>query len=469
MAHTIYLGTFSKHENSTAQPNITGWASFDVNFKEGADISAPEITLSASLSSVIDFNYAKMLDRYYWIRRKNAFRNGLIVMQLEIDVLATYKTEIGNADLYILRSSNAYTSGMKDTYYPMTGEIVRNQYEIRAAVSNTFSSGVYVVNVMGKNDATGTSTLYQFTPVQFSELVRHLMAITDGFDLTDIVDQIKNAVFKPMEYINSVMWFPEAFASSPVAAADLYIGYWPGNVACSRITDPVLHLNSGAAYTPTVFKHPQAATRGSYLNFAPYTQYTIDFPPFGIIPLDTTQLKEQTYVSIDLYVDALTGVGVLTGTSIGSETATHARLFNISAQYGVQLPLLGNGYSGNVAGILTTAASIAGAVATGGAATMAGAAAAGLGTMENAIIGSSSTIGSQGSILAHNQARHLDARFFLIADEDNARNGRPLCEVYKPSVLGGFMIAQKGDIDAAIPLPEHDIIKSFLETGFFYE
>jgi len=470
MAYTAYFGTFAKHENSTKQPSYQSWASFDVVFKNGADISKPVISLSANLDTVSAFNYAVLLGRFYWIREKRMERAGLCIMQLDIDPMATWKTEIGSSSLYILRSSAASTPGIKDTYYPMTGEIVKEQYQIRAGITtNSFASGVYVVNIMGKNDATGTSTLYQFTPEQFSLLVRKLMAITDGFDLTDIVDQVKNAVFKPMEYINSVMWFPEAFASEPVQAADLYIGYWPGEVACSRITNPILHLNAGSAYTPVIFKHPQAASRGTYLNFAPYSEYNVDFPPFGIIPIDTTQVKDVDYISMDLYVDALTGVGILTGTAVGSAALTSAKLFSVSAQYGVQLPLLGNGTGGSVAGVLSNVVGFGAALFTGGSVTMAGALAAGVGTFEDAIIGSSSTIGSQSSIIAHNLPRYLNARFFRIAPEDNARNGRPLCQVRTPASLGGFMIAQKGDIEAAAPLPELLAIKNYLETGFYYE
>lgn len=463
MAYTLKIGSFAKHENSTAQPNTTGWTEYSVTLKNGVDLSAPILEIATDMTTIAAFNYAEFLGRFYWIRLKNMQRAGYCVLTLDIDVLATYKTAIGAANLYILRSSTASDGSIRDTYYPMDGETTKAQYIISAGVLAPFSSGVYVVNVMGMQ--TGSSTLYQFTPAQFTELIQKLMVVANGYDPSDPVDAILLGIFKPMEYINSVMWFPEAFDAVSVSASNFYIGYWPGNVACSQITNPIKHLNSGAAYTPVVYKHPQAATRGEYLNYAPYTEYNIDFPPFGIIPLDTTQLKDETYISLDLYVDALTGMGILRGKTINNP----AIIFEVNAQYGVQLPLLSNPAGGSVAGMLSTAVGIGTAVATGGAAAMAGAITAGIGTLEDAIIGTTCTVGSNGSVVAHSLPKYLNARFFSVVPEDNARNGRPYCRVTTPAALGGYMIAQKGDVDIAAPLPELQKITSFLESGFYYE
>ena len=107
MAYTLRLGTFAKKENSTAQPDVTGWAEFSIVLKHGSDLINPEVTLTASESDVINYNYAYLFGNYYWIIDKTMDRNNLCTLTLKKDVLASYKTAIGQTNMYILRSSAA--------------------------------------------------------------------------------------------------------------------------------------------------------------------------------------------------------------------------------------------------------------------------------------------------------------------------------------------------------------------------
>lgn len=462
MAHTIKLGTISKHEESTKQPNMTGWAEYSVVFKDGTDIVNPTITISADLGTVSACNYGYMLGRYYWVRRITSYRTGYVILDLETDVLATYKSQIGGTSLYILRSASASDGRIRDEYYPVKAQPSHEAFTIRGAESNTMANGVFVVNVAGMQ--TGSSTLIELTPTNFADLIRSLMVTVDNLTWSDIPQAIKNLLFKPMDYINSVMWYPESFNGTPVNS--ITIGCWSENIPAAIITNPVKTL-SVTGNTPTIFKHPQAATRGKYLNLAPYSNYSIEYGPFGIIPLDSSMMVDASYVAIDGYVDALTGAAVLRGTL--PEVADTPTLFSVTAQYGVQVPLLANAAGGSIGSILSAATGIAGAIVTGGATAIAGAAASGIGTIENAIMGSTSNIGSNGSIVAHNLPRYLHANFYSVADEDNTRNGRPYCKVAQPSSLSGFMIASRGDVDIPGTLPEQQRIKMFLESGFFYE
>lgn len=468
MAYTLKLGTFAKLENSTAQPVTTGWADYSVTLKGGADLFNPTVTLSEDSQNLIGKNYAVMMNKYYFVTGVTALRNDLCEVELKLDSLATFKSTIGAASLYVLRSASSADGGIRDSFYPMNGQMDKERYTISSGVASPFTGGVYVVNIMGMQ--TGTSTLYQFSPSEFTSLVNKLMAIADGFDLTDIIDQMKNAVFKPMNYINSVMWFPEAFTGISHANASLYIGYWEASgMTYTQITDPIKHMNAGASYTPVIAKHPQAASRGSYLNLAPYTQYNLVFPPFGVIPIDTTQVRRSGYIALDLYVDALTGLAILRGRS-NDYPDDDTVLFEVSAQYGVQLPLLANGNSGSVAGTIATIGGAVASLATGGAsALIAGAASAGIGTFEDAIIGTTSTIGSNGSIVAHTLPKYLDATFFKVADADNTHNGRPLMQLKTISTLSGYVQVSEGDVAIPAPLPIQQEVKAFLEGGFFYE
>ena len=143
----------------------------------------------------------------------------------------------------------------------------------------------------------------------------------------------------------------------------------------------------------------------------------------------------------------------------------------LTAQMGVPIPLAGQESGASVAGgIVSTLAGVAAAIASGGAAApIIGAASGAIGTAVSALSGASFSGGSGGSALNAGYAIELDSTHFEVVDEDNARRGRPLCQVTTPASLGGFMIADKGDVVMAGPLPEHEEVKRYLETGFFYE
>lgn len=462
MAYTIKLGTISKKDNSTAQPNTTGWAEYEITFKNGADIVNPTITISADFSVVANYNYAVMGSRYYWIRRKTILRTGYTVFDLETDVLATYKSEIGSTPLYILRSSTASDGGIRDTFYPPTTKRTVSAVVFDDYPYTTFAGGVYVIAVAGAN--TGASTLYQLTPSQFTSLINALMGVIDGTTAADIIEAIKNSIFQPMQYINSVMWFPKAFSTS--GTANVVIGKWATGISAGIISDTVTSIYYKSFTLP---KHPQAATRGKYLNCAPYSQYVLEWDPFGTINLDTSQIAEVSNINVTIWADALTGQGLLKLRGDGGADAT-ACLASITTQLGVPVRITSQAAgAGTVSGMASAAGmAIAGALSANPI-TIAGAAIAGISSIADAITGSVSNVGSAGSIAANSLTKVLSAVFYEVADEDNTRNGRPYCKIATPSGLTGFMIASKGDVAISGTLPEEEMVRAYMEAGFYYE
>lgn len=458
---TIKLGTISKKENSTAQPDTTGWAEYEVVFKNGVDLESPTITLQASLEDILPYNYAYLLGRYYWIRQRNVYRNDYCILSLDIDPLATYKTEIGATPLYILRSSAAKDGRIRDNFYPVTTEksvtnIVMDDYPAPG-----FSGGVYVIAVAGTT--AGGSTLYQLSPAQFTSLVNGLMATIDGTTAPDVIQAVKNSMFEPMRYINSVMWFPQAFGTS--GSAEVFVGKWATGISAGIITNTIANLYTKSLTLP---KHPQAAARGAYMNCAPFSQYVLEFAPFGAITLDSSQLAECTGIEIQIYVDALTGQGnmIVRGTFANGVTSC---LADVSSQIGVPVKITSESAgSSALTGFSAVNSAIIGAALANPVA-IAGAAVAGIASVADAITGAVSNVGSLGSIAANSMLKVFSATFYLAADDDNARNGRPYCKIATPASLGGFMIASKGEVSISGTITEEERITRYLENGFYYE
>ena len=224
------------------------------------------------------------------------------------------------------------------------------------------------------------------------------------------------------------------------------------------VTDSLSKLTK--TYTVTLPKHPQAATRGSFCNVAPYSEYTLNLGPFGAINLDTAAIANATTLNIKVYEDILTGQGRATVYTAGGN-----ELANVCCQWGVPLKVFSTSTI-SAGGLLSMGVNAVRAIAAPSFSTFTSA----VGSIMDAASGVVSSTGANGAATDHLMAWTLDAKFYTIADEDNTNNGRPLCAVSTPSTLTGYMVAQKGLVaSSAATRDELDAINAYVEGGFYYE
>lgn len=463
MGYLLKLGTFAKKKKSTAQPDTTGWAEFNVTLKRGSDLMEPVFDINVAESDIANYNYAYIFGFFYWIRSKTMVRENLCTIQLEEDVLANYKDAIGASNLFILRASAASNGNILDNFYAATGYLTRNrQVQDVSSVVPGFSSGVIVVNVMGAQSGTG-STMVQFTPSNFVSFINALYTAINGFQLSDILEKVTQYFGgDPANLVGGAMWFPYAFEVNSLT--NIKIGSWDSGVT-GGVIDSLVMTQSIPEYSYNIVKHPQAASRGNYLNLSPYTRYTLGVPCGGVVDLDTTQLIDQTTLTIYRKMEAGSGHCI---TRVVANPSGRVVAY-LSGQMGIPINIKG---SNNGASILTgaigTAGAIAGAIATGGASAIIGAAASGIGTVVGAMGGTpgSSNVGAATII---GESGWLDASFNYITDEDNTNNGRPYCQVTTPEALGGYMVAYKAPLSISCTARELEQIERYLTTGFYYE
>lgn len=463
MSYKIKLGSFSKLANSTKQPTTTSWAEYDVTLKNGCDLLDPEVTLNISEATVAGYNYATMFGKYYFIADKYMLRENLCVLRLRHDPMATYKSEIGGSTLYVLRSAAASNGDIRDNLYPTTS-ITYGAAEDADFVPGSYGTGCYIVNCVGMT-TTGGSTLWKFTPTQFRAMLYALYHKIDGFQVNDILDAVSKFLDgSPEKLVSSAMWMPAYnFTGSN---QDFYVGTWDTEISAYLITDPVFSL---PAIELTIPKHPQAATRGAYLNLAPYSTYTLNIPMFGAVNLDTTAMKSATKIILNIVIDALSGQGRCRVHTGGNPRPL---LADLTAQIGVPVPLQGQNTGSTIlGGIVSTLAGAATAALNPAhlAAGLIGAGASAIGTVIDAVDGMSFSTGSNGGALATRYNIVLDATFLNIANEDNTLRGRPLCELRQINTLSGFNMVAEGDVTIPGTITEQEEIKAMLESGFFYE
>lgn len=474
---TINLYTFTKHENSTARPAGSGTA-FQCKVKSPSSLETPRVELSTAYPGNYNYAYISAWNRYYFIT-DCSYEKGLWVLQLKVDVLATYKTEIGAASLYVLRSSAAFDGNIRDTYYPIKANNTKHHgYQFNRIVDDhetsipgDYSSGVIVINIVGTETAGG-STLWQLLPADFAELVKALYVDINGYQVGDVVEKVVQTFGgNPQTLINSAMWFP--FPFDVYAVQQVKIGSWLAKKPVGGSTVPITGgiINDPAILLPdvtfTLDKHPLAATRGNYLNVSPYTRYTLGLPGCGVVNLDTTMLQGITGITIHRYMDAFSGqlfVKVLADSS-------NQVLAYMQGQIGIPIQLRGaNNSNSLVGGAGSVISGIVGAITGGGASAIAGAVAAGVGTALETM-GGTPTSSSMGAGFASitDERIWLDTIHYDIADADNTHNGRPLMQTRTISSIPGFIMVQKGDVPIAGTKEEQTQIRAYLEGGFYYE
>lgn len=182
MAHTIKFGNFTKKQNSTAQPTMTGWADFSVVFKTPTSLERPVVTLNAASFS---YNYACYDSRYYFVDDIIAVRNDLFEVHLSLDALATYKSEILASTQFVSYSSVSGGTWLADTRIP----VLKNCTVSTASVALPIfvSGGLYILSYIGKSG----SGLVALGKASLTSLINAISGGNDDFS-QDAINRVDN-------------------------------------------------------------------------------------------------------------------------------------------------------------------------------------------------------------------------------------------------------------------------------------
>lgn len=481
----VQLYNFAKKHNSTAQPSGTGYQ-YDCRLKDQTSITDPVILLD--LNDKVNFTnytyaYIPEFSRFYFV--SDMVADGLCwSIYLTCDVLATYKTQIGNSSMYVLRCAATYDGDLIDNYYPLntvhqagytqfTTPWIHDGSE-NIDISNDESCFVLgVVNRTSYNLAAGSYgsvTYYVVKPNDLKTIIGKLLSDTittgNGFDTDDMSLALQKSVIDPLQFIKSCIWFPLAYDQITGSATQTSIYIWDwliSGVSCKILTKnpPYGLFNS----TLSIHKHPWTATRGNYLNCSPYTRLRLTMPPFGMFDIDTALCCNASQLRAQVILDYITGLGTL------DIIADNVSMHRVKGQVGVPIQLTQVTY--DYIGSLSGAAS--GAIATlGGVFSLnAGAVMNGISTMigsaVNSMVPNQSSIGGNGGFSELRGQATLYYEHYYPVDDDNANAGRPLCEIRQLSTLPGYQLIMDGDVLISGTAGEQAAIKSFLEGGYYYE
>lgn len=493
MQVNLYSG-FSKRINSTKLPTGTPTVK-NGTLRSLCSVTNPEIefkTMGTTCPANFCYAYIPSFNRYYFISDWQA-DGALWVCKMKEDCLASWKTNIGNTDAYIDRCSNTFDGDIIDTTYPTT-----TNYNVTKITLDTpwNLNGCFILGIIDSENSAnsqlgGAVTYYVLTPEECKALMHYLLS-TDflddaGFPSVQSITQgmsqeMAKAFINPLSYITSCMWFPlpSTTFTDQLTSTQISVGYWKinTNIVTGRL---VTVWQNVTAYQATLTEHPQASTRGVYLNYAPYTRINLFVPPFGIIPFDTSFRRRGNLVTAYIAVDPITGQGNLLVTcdqnSSESNYDNSPIVTEATAMIGVPIQLAQINTDIFHAGVETIQAGISGASAIASAFSLnasgvASGVSATVSHIANAIDCMSPQVrtnGTDGSRIYCSMSARIIMETIPLVDEDNAEIGRPLRKIRKINTIPGYIKCSEVTVDYACYDNEKEEIHNFLMTGFFYE
>lgn len=480
-----FLGV-SKRRNSTYVPDMTGTITRALQLKEKTDVVHPIFELQGlSLPYSYNYMYVEELNRYYFIDSWE-YGGAIWYAHCTVDVLATYKTGIGQQLKYVLRSSSNPSIGVVDTFFPMTDRLQHDVTGIDLGWQHSFSTGWYVVGLIGHSGAgsatAGSVTYYVMSAPQLSTLVQYMLSgvsTTDWSDMTALQADIAKTIADPLQYIVSCLYFPY----EPPRGADVQVtfGFWDvPNLTCSLLQSP-LQTTKHALEIRTIAGYDWRTQPFYWGYLEPYSSYILQFNPFGTFSLPAAIVAGHYYLGAEIKTDFVSGMAVcnLYAHDDTSSPTGFGRLSTLvtsrSAQVGVQIQL-----SQNTSSLLTSAGNIIGGVTTGASSgfmmggvpgAIVGGVLGGAKSAMTALSDSFVSNGSNGGISGDEGLLFLHAYRKREERDANTRAelGTTCYQSLQLSSLSGYVLCADGEITVNALGEEKQMLSEFLTTGFYME
>lgn len=457
-----YFWTFSKPKNSTKRPSLNDATIIPANVATSdLDLERPQLVFNLGTSqedtpTAYNMVYIPALERYYRCTWRAV--DAMWIAECEEDTLATWKTEIGALNAYVLRSSAEWDGNIIDNMYPAKTTIQTEQSSGTSPWNTDPTSGTFVVGIVG----SGATQYLMFTYAAFNLFLQYLLS--DAYALAALgtlglaTHEELKAVLDPLQYISSIVWLP--FTATGTAVSSVRVGYVNVAVAAWDIGTGIRVVDIDW----NMRRHPQAATRGAYLS-ASMAGYTLHYPPFGMIALDPVICANTAAILTSCLIDLKTGHASLT---IATQ---EARIVSrISGQVGLPYQVgqvVAPGYG--LTGMLSDLSSIGIAAITQDYPGMIAGGLSAVGNATKARIPSANTVGGVGGLDQLRGVPTFQYEWMIPVDEDLADRGRPLCKVRQISTLSGFIMCSNVEVNIAATPNEIDTIKAYMEGGFYYE
>lgn len=445
----IVLYHFSKRKNSTKRPTGQG-TEVPCLLKSATTFQNPTFILQKPMNDMLQFNYAKWADHYYFVDSTTSINAGQTEISCTEDVLATYKNEIGNYTCFIERSSNQ-TTLVNDTMYIPTNDWVLSTRNVRhkeKIMTSTYSQQ-YIIRVVSR---TGISSYY-INGDQLNNLLDYMYTESNFTDV--ITDAITKLMFDPFKYIVDLKWIPFAeiaFKNNNNEAIQL--GFWDSGVMAKRIDeDTVVNFSYSFAFDNPLY----AITDFRYYSSS-FSNYFLKLPFIGVVALNPYKIDES--VNALYQFDATSG---LCNVFLQSKKVVFA-----SYQFQLSVPVQIGYASTNIAQLTTSAVSLVGAGLQGNIAQGISSGIEAGRSITSPEVSMLGTIGNISNIL-NNQILEFNSYACTSINPDGASEGYADGTVRSISGLRGYIKCRNASIEISGFTGDQEAVNNYLNSGFYYE
>jgi hypothetical protein len=445
----IVLYHFSKRKNSTKRPTGQG-TEVPCLLKSATTFQDPTFILQRPMNDMLQFNYAKWADHYYFIDSTTSINAGQTEISCTEDVLATYKNEIGNYTCFIERSSNQTTLANDTMYIPTNDWVLstRNVSHKEKIMTSTYSQQ-YIIRVVSR---TGVASYY-INGDQLSNLLDYMYTESNFADV--ITDAITKLMFDPFKYIVDLKWIPfveSAFKNNNNEAIQL--GFWDSGVMAKRIDEnTVVNFSYSFAFDNPLY----AITDFRYYNPS-FSNYFIKLPFIGVVALNPYKIDDS--VNALYQFDATSG---LCNVFLQSKKVVFA-----SYQFQLSVPVQIGYATTNIAQLTTSAVSLVGAGLQGN---IAQGISSGIEAGRSITAPEVSMLGTIGNIsnILNNQILEFNSYACTSIDPDGASEGYADGTVRYISGLSGYIKCRNASIEISGFTGDQEAVNNYLNSGFYYE
>ena len=442
----IVFYKFTKKENSTARPRGGGFSISGI-LNENASIISPSISIKFGVD-VTGYNYAYIPDfqRFYKVVSWG-YALGLWRCDLYVDVLASFKPQIGGMNNYVLRSASESNGNIIDGLYPTTPQTGI----LESSAESVFNVNDFIIHYVGKEGLKAVL-------ISRNAMVTLCQSLWNTWGSIEGMNDVFAAVADPFQYVNGIQ---KTYAP---------IGFWGGQ---GRTTVVLGTVDTGAVgqeitdregrvdIALTVPKHPQAEDR-PYLKASPYSVYSIRLPGIGWISLPSEPLYNASDITVKYYGEPASGnlrADICVGASvIASGTG------KINTDWGIA----GASSSPGVGGLLGKAVGALGGGILGDLANFIGAGAGILDAAGSATATVQQSGGMSGCV-GMREPLILQLKYQTAVADNVEDHGRPLMAFRDIGKLSGFIQCEGAHFEGVCTQTEQSMIDNALNGGFFYE
>lgn len=445
----IVLYHFSKRKNSTKRPTGQG-TEVPCLLKSATTFQNPTFILQKPMNDMLQFNYAKWADHYYFIDSTTSINAGQTEISCTEDVLATYKNEISNYTCFIERSNNQTTLANDTMYIPTNDWVLstRNISHKEKIMTSTYSQQ-YIIRVVSR---TGVASYY-INGDQLNNLLDYMYTESNFTDV--ITDAITKLMFDPFKYIVDLKWIPfveSAFKNNNNEAIQL--GFWDSGVMAKRIDeDTVVNFSYSFAFNNPLY----AITDFRYYSSL-FSNYFIKLPFIGVVALNPYKIDES--VNALYQFDATSG---LCNVFLQSKKVVFA-----SYQFQLSVPVQIGYASTNIAQLTTSAVSLVSAGLQGN---IAHGISSGIEAGRSITAPEVSMLGTIGNIsnILNNQILEFNTYACTSMDPDGASEGYADGNTRKISTCSGYLRCRNASIEISGFTGDQEAVNNYLNSGFYYE